>query len=97
MSEVGASGVLVGAAVAIGVLVGSAVVALPVNAEVRSEASRRWQRVRPGGYVVVPDDAPTGEVRIDRVGSDTEPPADAGPPADADPVADDDGDEPAPA
>lgn len=73
MGEVGASGVLVGTAVALGTLVGSALAALPAHPEVRSEASRHWRRVRPGGgFVVVPDDTTaTGEVRIDRVGSDT--------------------------
>ncbi len=73
MSEVGGSGVLVGTAVALGTLVGSALAALPAHPEVRSEASRHWQRMRPGGFVVVPDDTTAaGEVRIDRVGSDTE-------------------------
>ncbi|GAA2719537.1 cell division protein PerM [Cellulomonas aerilata] len=45
MEQVGASGPLVGAAVAVGTLIGAAVVALPVNPEVRREASRRWNRV----------------------------------------------------
>jgi hypothetical protein len=46
MGQVGASGLLVGAAVAIGTLLGAAAVALPVNAQVRREATRRWNRVR---------------------------------------------------
>ncbi|WNB86080.1 DUF6350 family protein [Cellulomonas sp. ATA003] len=58
MTEVGGSGVLVGAAVALGTLIGAAVVALPFNPEVRSEASRHWRRVRAG------DRVPTGAVPV---------------------------------
>lgn len=68
MAEVGGSALLVGAAVGLGTLVGSALVALPFDPEVRTEASRRWRRVRPRPVLAVPDDAPTGELRVDGVG-----------------------------
>ena len=64
MAEVGASGVLVGAAVGLGTLVGAALVALPFNPEVRSEAYRRWRQVRARDRVVtaaVPVAVPAGD------------------------------------
>jgi hypothetical protein len=83
MSEVGASGVLVGAAVGLGTLLGSALVALPFNPEVRGEAYRRWRRVRASDRVAtdaVPVAAPllvADEPRVDGAPDD-------GPPATAD-------------
>ncbi|WP_298456126.1 DUF6350 family protein [uncultured Cellulomonas sp.] len=99
LTEVGGSGVLVGAAVALGTLLGSAVVALPFNPEVRSQASRRWRQVRAGDRVAtgaVPaiptapllvDDAPSGGGTPDDAVPADAVPADAVP---ADAVSDDD-------
>lgn len=46
MTQVGASGLLVGLAVALGVGIGSALVALPASVEVRDEVVRVWRLLR---------------------------------------------------
>lgn len=57
MTEVGASGMLVGLAVAAGVLVGIVLVVLPSSVELRAEIGRAWRRLRHGDGLDDPREA----------------------------------------